>query len=64
LANSLNTLSDFYADDDNYNDAIDMVQRAIELISPEAIDGTTHGDWLAIMKNNLACYQASLSDGK
>jgi len=40
------------------------VQRAIELISSEAIDGTTYGDWLEIMKNNLARYQANLNDGK
>jgi len=59
LAVSLNTLSTFYANDDNYSDAISMVRRAIELIRSEAIDGTTYGDWLEDMKNNLARYQAS-----
>ena len=59
LANSLNTLSTFYANDDNYSDAISTVRRAIELIRSEAIDGTTYGDWLEEMKNNLARYQAS-----
>jgi len=62
LASSLAILADFHADDDHYNDAISTVQRAIELIEPYAIDGSTHSDWLEIMKNNLARYQPDLDE--
>ena len=57
LASSLAILADFHADDDHCNDAISTVRRAIELIKPYAIDGSAYGDWLEIMKNNLARYQ-------
>ncbi len=40
-------------------EAITTVQRAIELITPFAINGTTYRDWLTVMKSDLARYLAS-----
>lgn len=58
LAGSLAILARFSATNNNYSDAITTIQRAIELITPYAITGSTSGDWLEGMKNNLARYQA------
>ena len=56
---SLNTLANRLQEHGDMEEAITTVQRAIELITPFAIDGTTYGDWLAMMKSDLARYLAS-----
>ena len=60
LAGSLAILAIRLEERGEMSEAITTVERAIVLITPFAIDGTTYADWLAVMKNNLARYQTVL----
>ena len=59
LAGSLAVLANRLQERGDIEEAITTVQRAIELITPFAINGTTYRDWLTVMESNLARYLAT-----
>ncbi len=60
LANSLANLADFQAEEGNAEQAVEIVQRAIRLMTPYALKGTKYAEWQAGMERNLTKYRTQV----